>query len=958
MATPYRRPLAETIQNQNLDALAKQKGKEAGGVFDDPLRAAAARSGVGKGITETGRFGETAIQTNATEPVISSPTLQDQVNAAKYGTNASDQATQGAARATDPNYTPGVYDAGGSGSYAQKGNVSSYTDEQGRTVYKDQDQLKRERDQAAQDKLNAENAYDATYKPSAATMAQLTANEVAGNQAAVQSSYQKATDKAQNNVTNTYNSRIGESPEGATTSTTQAVQPLLAQEVREQAARDPNYQRATAILTNNEQKLQAYYKGQAEAGVAGASEKYQNFVQEQKSIRDDQNTLLTNLYNTGALSGMSDKEIEDTFAYLPQTAVAGLAKQARQVEKERLEAKAQAADTEKWNRTTQGIAALQNLVATGVAIDPKTAQFYAQQTGLSMDRILAFNEDAIRIQKDKIMGDAEKAIALKQSALNLEQDAKGKIYEFEQAKSGLEQLYREDASPEIISMFKKAMGITDYDDPLIQAEIVIQTAKAKEAQYLAENLGKPPAYGTKEYWDLEKSKIEAGEARAKIAEITGTPVVGTPERELPRLQNTGNVANDLNNPGNLRPGGVGDEFAIGYVKVPQKGNPDSVFLVFRNAEDGAKAQEADIRAKVTGGSRYMTPSTSLDKMLDIYAGNPNAGYKNTVASTLGVDLNAQIGTLDPNALAGAIRKAEGFGQGNSLYESYGVVSSRKPKAETIQGVINLLGGAKLSDDEAKRIEAVVAKYPDASPTEIVGITAKAGLNFEPEQKPFVAAVDNILAGNAPIAKMSNIYAKIARGATGSAMQDLEAAALEEKIGQKEFANASESNRVIQAVDNVLTQMDKIEAGGRDIFGPFDGNVVKLKSKFVNDPEMIKLESDMNYLVAKWRNSIGGTAITQSEATFLAPVIASITDKEENARTKLESVRDNVLREYNATRRDSGLPELQNAQQAYDLNEKLALYMNTPVSASLDELWDTAPLPPSQEEVDDMNLYNQ
>ena len=131
-------------------------------------------------------------------------------------------------------------------------------------------------------------------------------------------------------------------------------------------------------------------------------------------------------------------------------------------------------------------------------------------------------------------------------------------------------------------------------------------------------------------------------------------------REIERPRSTGNIANDLNNPGNLTAGGVGDEFSIGFTKiVPSDGNERS-FLVFETPQAGTAAMIEDIKAKQNGGSTRISQDASLEEFIQVWTAGASKGYKDTVVKVTGVELDTKFADVDAAKLAEGISKAEGF----------------------------------------------------------------------------------------------------------------------------------------------------------------------------------------------------------------------------------------------------------------------------------------------------------
>ena len=112
----------------------------------------------------------------------------------------------------------------------------------------------------------------------------------------------------------------------------------------------------------------------------------------------------------------------------------------------------------------------------------------------------------------------------------------------------------------------------------------------------------------------------------------------------------GNLPQRNNNPGNIKSGGLADQYAIG---TDEQGH-----LIFPNAELGFKAMQEDVGAKVNGNSRHIGANPTIQELGSVYAEDPNWG--NAVASILGVDKNTRTQDIPLSELTQAIARQEGF----------------------------------------------------------------------------------------------------------------------------------------------------------------------------------------------------------------------------------------------------------------------------------------------------------
>lgn len=123
------------------------------------------------------------------------------------------------------------------------------------------------------------------------------------------------------------------------------------------------------------------------------------------------------------------------------------------------------------------------------------------------------------------------------------------------------------------------------------------------------------------------------------------------------------------------------------------------------------------------------------------------------------------------------------------------------------------------------------------------------------------------------------------------------------------------------------KIDKVKQLLRDYglgtVGPISGSLQKVAGKLKSN-QATALQGAVSDLTATFRNDIAGSAVTASEASFLEPLIASLTDKQSNFTEKLDSLQNRILTQHNSTRETAGLPKV-NVLQILDPKERLKLY---------------------------------
>ena len=112
------------------------------------------------------------------------------------------------------------------------------------------------------------------------------------------------------------------------------------------------------------------------------------------------------------------------------------------------------------------------------------------------------------------------------------------------------------------------------------------------------------------------------------------------------------------NPGNVKRGGVADRFAT----TDAQGRPvtdEQGHLVFSTPEAGFNALRADLKAKISGGSRHISGTNpTIEQLGRVYAEDPN--WPRSVAKMLGVSPATRTQSVPFERLVKAVAQQEGF----------------------------------------------------------------------------------------------------------------------------------------------------------------------------------------------------------------------------------------------------------------------------------------------------------
>ena len=170
---------------------------------------------------------------------------------------------------------------------------------------------------------------------------------------------------------------------------------------------------------------------------------------------------------------------------------------------------------------------------------------------------------------------------------------------------------------------------------------------------------------TKSITDLAKDMYDSGDyntyqeaLNAAAAQFTGD----------------GNVPQKNNNPGNVKVGGIADQYAM----KDENGNPmtdEQGHLIFADAQAGTQGLIDDLQAKISGNSRWVQKDPTIAQVGKAYAEDPN--WTNGVVSIYNANTGSNMKTTDKAdkfdfyQLAEAVKTQEGYYVGTTPTETTG-----------------------------------------------------------------------------------------------------------------------------------------------------------------------------------------------------------------------------------------------------------------------------------------------
>lgn len=259
-------------------------------------------------------------------------------------------------------------------------------------------------------------------------------------------------------------------------------------------------------------------------------------------------------------------------------------------------------------------------------------------------------------------------------------------------------------------------------------------------------------------------------------------------------------------------------------------------------------------------------------------------------------------------------------------------------------LMNVLNKGQVSDADAARIDSNINSLRKAGLTEQEIMSRLAGFPTDVETPYNPAFISAIAANTETLEQQQTVMAKVgqlmAQGHFDAAMTVVEnqGMANARKIDPDNYLGTGTAESYVRKIKEINTLIQKYwPATIGPVSGTFQNILGKMKS---NQAQEVK--SKVTALVAQMRNDLSGTAVTESEAKFLEPLIPDLTDRSSNFAQKINALERNVLTQYNSTRGLASLPEL-TADQIINKNARLSLYGNgggltgTPFQSSEDFL---------------------
>jgi hypothetical protein len=334
-----------------------------------------------------------------------------------------------------------------------------------------------------------------------------------------------------------------------------------------------------------EQTQKQYDKAIQEGDYKTADSLAQSIGQQQQAMaataaenKKQSMDLLKQLSDTGAMANLTPQDAQALQASIENGTIppnlVGLLSQAATT-KSLTETKKAQFDLQKSALDT-----FKGLATEGIQMTPAMLKQMSSQTGLPVDTLMEFNNNAQAIMQDKTMDTATKQLALQRNSLLLDQEQHGIYGQDMQKMAYIDSLYARGASQQEIDSVKTMLGITT--DSRQEAETAIKQAEASIKAYEAKYQGQPPPEGSLERVDYDKKKLDLKEAQIKAGQNYGANLEPSTAKEAFALagksrvtssfaeghKECGEAVNDLTDGARM-----GSSYASKMATVTKKDNP-------------------------------------------------------------------------------------------------------------------------------------------------------------------------------------------------------------------------------------------------------------------------------------------------------------------------------------------------------------------------------------------------
>ena len=267
-------------------------------------------------------------------------------------------------------------------------------------------------------------------------------------------------------------------------------------------------------------------------------------------------------------------------------------------------------------------------------------------------------------------------------------------------------------------------------------------------------------------------------------------------------------------------------------------------------------------------------------------------------------------------------------------------------------------GTKISDAEGKRVESFIKAGMEQGKSELEIMDDVLGFKVERNQALSENLRNTLLsvAGEDGLAgfDMLGLARLINNGSDAQAVQRVEQIVYDraKQVESESYIGEFSAKYAVEKGKKVRALIDSMNAEGADVksgflgigqtsteapIGVVKGTMENWLGRFRGE-DATALRSTITNMVAEMRNRLSGTAVTDSEAAFLEPLIPSLSDSPANFIKKLEQLESDPLLRLNTIRTSFNLPTLTDKtlldNQArvglYSKGDPMGLFSNQPV----------------------------
>lgn len=258
------------------------------------------------------------------------------------------------------------------------------------------------------------------------------------------------------------------------------------------------------------------------------------------------------------------------------------------------------------------------------------------------------------------------------------------------------------------------------------------------------------------------------------------------------------------------------------------------------------------------------------------------------------------------------------GVGSQDYNAGSARSSDRLSLVTQLGT--MVYGSRISDNETKLINKIInakiKEEPDISTTDLRLSLMKSLLGFDVQNNKELAdglmqtvlqssGTDGLkgfdMAGLAQLLNADNVSGAITKVENFALLK-------QKQLDPQNYFGEAGANTTVNFAEELAKKISDLGTLGKSPLGNFNGTIQQWLGKFKSG-EAQTVAADIVNMMANWRLRFAGSAVTPTEMQFLSDSMPSLTDRTTQMAAKLSSLKSAALLQYNATRANVNLPEL-------------------------------------------------